>query len=167
MCNGNCEGCKNHAKDKDRRKFLGWMVGAINLALGAAILGPVAGFVGSPLKRKTRGDWISVIDYAAIPEGATQEASFALRVRDGYRMAEHKYTVFLRKKGGEVTCFDPACTHLGCRIEHQPDKGRYMCPCHGGVFDEDGNVISGPPPKPLDQHKVKVEDGKVWVYKEV
>jgi Rieske Fe-S protein len=82
-------------------------------------------------------------------------------------MSNRKYVLYLRKNDGEITCYDPTCTHLGCRIRHQPENKRYVCPCHGGVFSEEGNVISGPPPKPLDQHPVRVADGKIWVYKEV
>src|SRR5690242_9404595 len=43
------------------------------------------------------------------------------------------------------------CTHLGCLVDYQKDKSRFLCPCHGGTYDLTGNVTSGPPPKPLQQ----------------
>lgn len=166
MCDGNCAECKNRDHEPERRKFLGLAVGAINVVLGGAILGPVLGFIGSPLRQKSQKNWVAVLGAHELTEGETREASFKLSVQDGYMISQRKYTVFLRKKDGEITCFDPACTHLGCRIKHQAENNRYVCPCHGGMFDEEGNVISGPPPKGLDQHPVRVADGKIWVYKE-
>lgn len=48
------------------------------------------------------------------------------------------------------------CTHLGCLVDYQKDKKRFLCPCHAGTYDLSGNVISGPPPKPLPQFPLKV-----------
>ena len=170
MCEGNCENCKNGHEEvpqPKKRAFLGILVGAINVVLIGGVVGPVLGFVGSPIRNKLKGDWHPVLDDHEIAVGETKEATFAMRIKDGYMMTERKYTVFVRRYEDHFACFDPACTHLGCRIHHNPEKGRYLCPCHGGVFDDEGKVISGPPPKPLDQHPVKLEGGRIWVYKEV
>jgi Rieske Fe-S protein len=35
-------------------------------------------------------------------------------------------------------------------------KGQFICPCHGGVYDRDGRVVSGPPPAPLTRLNVRV-----------
>lgn len=64
------------------------------------------------------------------------------------------------------------CTHLGCVVPFQGgepslDKlaplGRFNCPCHGGMYDRYGQVISGPPPRPLDLYPIKIEGGKILV----
>ncbi len=64
------------------------------------------------------------------------------------------------------------CTHLGCVVPFQKDepsldklapKGRFSCPCHGGMYDRYGRVISGPPPRPLDLYPIKIEKGKILV----
>jgi Rieske Fe-S protein len=169
MCNSDCQNCKckEGVEQPQRRKVLGVLVGIINLALIGGIVGPVLGFVGSPVRSKLKGGWHSVLAESELPVGATREVTFSMFVKDGYMLTERKYTVFVRRHDTGLVCFDPACTHLGCRIKHDEKKGRYMCPCHGGVFDEEGKVVSGPPPKPLEQHPVKLEAGKVWVYKEV
>ncbi len=49
------------------------------------------------------------------------------------------------------------CTHLGCIVEYNGDKKVMLCPCHAGMFDLDGNVISGPPPKSLQRLPLRVE----------
>ncbi len=50
------------------------------------------------------------------------------------------------------------CTHLGCKAYWEPDNNRFFCPCHDGVFDVNGNVTSGPPPRPLDRYDVEVDE---------
>jgi len=37
----------------------------------------------------------------------------------------------------------------------------FMCPCHGGVYYNDGQVAAGPPPRPLFRYDVRVENGEV------
>ena len=169
MCpdNKNCAGCNGAPTSPERRKFLGWLIGLFNAAVGIAVIGPVIGFVAAPLATKLKGKWVAVIDEKELKVGGTMDVSYALTVKDGYRTVNRRYNIFLRRYEDRVAAFDPACTHLGCRVEYQQDKRRYFCPCHGGVFNEDGEVVSGPPPKPLEQHPAKVEDGQIWIYREV
>ena len=39
----------------------------------------------------------------------------------------------------------------------------FMCPCHGGVYYEDGEVAAGPPPEALARYDVRVVDGNVEI----
>jgi cytochrome b6-f complex iron-sulfur subunit len=55
------------------------------------------------------------------------------------------------------------CTHLGCLVDYQKDKKRLLCPCHAGTYDLSGNVISGPPPKPLQQFPIRIEGDSVII----
>lgn len=162
----------SHKHDDDnleisRRKVMGVAVGVINLGLIGAIVGPMAGFATAPLGSKRKEQWVELMDESMIAVGEVKEVTYSLRILDGYQEIERKYTVFLRRSEAEVICIDPACTHLGCRITYQSAKHRFVCPCHGGVFEEDGKVRSGPPPKPLERHPVKIENGKIWVSREV
>lgn len=65
--------------------------------------------------------------------------------------------------------FSAVCTHLGCLVRWESDKNRFYCPCHKGIFDSNGQVISGPPPRPLDQFKVEQDKNLVymWIEKRV
>ena len=47
-----------------------------------------------------------------------------------------------------------SCTHQGCTIGYDPSAKNFSCPCHGGVFDTNGNVVSGPPPAPVKKYTV-------------
>lgn len=55
------------------------------------------------------------------------------------------------------------CTHLGCAVPWIEEEGHFHCPCHGSVFNEVGEVISGPAPRPLDIFPVEVRGGEIWV----
>lgn len=142
---------------------MGWLIAGINLIVASAVFGPIVGFIGSPLKRRAKTKWVPILDESELPEGLVREVKFTVQVQDGYHVVDRAYTLYLRRKDGEVAAIDPSCTHLGCRVRYQDDKQRFFCPCHGGVFDQEGNVVSGPPPKPLERHNVKVEAGKIWV----
>ena len=55
------------------------------------------------------------------------------------------------------------CSHLGCAVQWDGDGKKFRCPCHGGVYDEHGNVESGPPPRPLTRLDVKIENDVCFV----
>ncbi len=47
-----------------------------------------------------------------------------------------------------------ACTHQGCTITFGAGSQSFVCPCHGGAYDLNGNVTSGPPPYPIKRYSV-------------
>ena len=55
--------------------------------------------------------------------------------------------VFLIRQGNTFRCLSAVCTHLGCTV-NRADHG-YHCPCHGSLFNNRGQVESGPAPRPL------------------
>jgi len=55
------------------------------------------------------------------------------------------------------------CTHLGCAVPWVEEEKHFHCPCHGSVFNEVGEVIGGPAPRPLDIFPIDVRSGEVWV----
>lgn len=72
--------------------------------------------------------------------------------------------VALVDAGGELRAFSAVCTHLGCIVKAEPtDHHALYCACHGGMFDQQGNVVGGPPPRPLPRYPVEVRDGQVFV----
>ena len=69
----------------------------------------------------------------------------------------------IHKKDGDFIALSAVCTHLGCIAKWHPDKYKIICPCHVGIFDVNGNVLSGPPPKPLPRFPFIVEKDKIVV----
>ena len=73
----------------------------------------------------------------------------------------------VRKSEHQVKVFSPICPHLGCGVRWNQRDGQFQCPCHGSVYDQNGNVVDGPAPRPLDELPSKIEDGELKViYKE-
>jgi menaquinol-cytochrome c reductase iron-sulfur subunit len=83
-----------------------------------------------------------------------------------------KTTVYVRKldpkRDTKLTQFpyvaiSTRCAHLGCPVRYVQASERFICPCHGGVYEFDGKVAGGPPVRPLDRFETKVENGRVLV----
>ena len=77
--------------------------------------------------------------------------------------ADNGVPVLLSMKQGEYVAFDATCTHMGCPVQPDEESGGFFCPCHAGVFDADGNVMSGPPPTPLRRLKTTISGHRLLV----
>lgn len=165
--NLNGQAHKSEEETPERRRFLGRMLGAINLFVFGSVLVPVVGFICSPLNIRRKSEWVEIADENEVPMNSTKEVRFNTKVRDGYRIADRTYAVYLRRTQDGVLVINPSCTHLGCKVNYQEPKDRFVCPCHGGVFDAVGNNVSGPPPKPLERYASKIDGGKVFIRLEV
>ena len=69
----------------------------------------------------------------------------------------------MRETETDIKAFDIHCTHLGCPLAFASGSGTFLCPCHGGSFSIEGEVLGGPPPRPMAQYEVQVVDGEVQV----
>jgi Rieske Fe-S protein len=55
------------------------------------------------------------------------------------------------------------CSHFGCVVAWHEEKQAYLCPCHEGVYDAEGAVVGGPPPKGLSSVPVAVSGNDLIV----
>ena len=134
-----------------RRTFLdrfGAGLAAATLGTGAVLAGLYA--VPPPLRR----DSLEELDIGPLAE--IQEKG-SKRFRFGREPCVAVWS------GGRVFALSTICSHLGCLVEWAPDRGHLACPCHRASFDLEGNVLEGPPPRPLRTFLVSVEDGRVVV----
>lgn len=69
----------------------------------------------------------------------------------------------IRTSSEELIALSATCTHLRCILQWDKDSGRLVCPCHAGAFDLNGNVLAGPPPRPLQSLRVDTRGGIVYV----
>jgi len=69
--------------------------------------------------------------------------------------------VAVYRDAGGVYAISTICTHLGCVV--RPTAAGFECPCHGSRFAADGEVTSGPAPKPLPWVKVAVNGDTVVI----
>jgi menaquinol-cytochrome c reductase iron-sulfur subunit len=65
--------------------------------------------------------------------------------------------------GGQFIAISTRCMHLGCPVRYVDASQRFICPCHGGVYDFRGKVSGGPPVRPLDHFYTRVNNGQVEV----
>lgn len=64
----------------------------------------------------------------------------------------------VRAKKGNFHAMSSVCSHLGCITSYRETDGIILCPCHGSTFDSEGNVLSGPAPRPLKRWRMEQND---------
>ena len=154
-----------------RRRFMTGGAMALGGVATAAFALPGLGFVLGPQFEDTTPDkWQDMG-----PEDEFNAETYVPKVMNIVADASEagKSTVYIRK-------FDPKrdtkrnqdlpyvaistrCAHLGCPVRYIQASQRFVCPCHGGVYDFEGKVEGGPPVRPLDRFYTRVRDGRVEV----
>lgn len=67
------------------------------------------------------------------------------------------------RSNGKLHALSLICTHLGCIVNWHPEENRLICPCHAGIYDINGAVLGGPPPRPLPSFEVMLSGETVIV----
>lgn len=76
---------------------------------------------------------------------------------------ENDTAILIRAADGGYYAFEQKCTHLTCPVYYAAENDRIECPCHEGGFDvRTGNVLYGPPPRPLGQIIIEERGGEIW-----
>ncbi|HZZ59227.1 MAG TPA: ubiquinol-cytochrome c reductase iron-sulfur subunit [Opitutaceae bacterium] len=147
-----------------RRSFfvkLTWGLGALGAALVTA---PVIGFIFAPLFRRTSYAWRSVGKVDDFKVGETTAVKFQDASALPWAGVTSNIAAWLRRDAnGDFTAFAVNCTHLGCPVRWVAGPKLFMCPCHGGVYYQDGSVAAGPPPRALERYLVRVVEGSVQI----
>ncbi len=156
----NVDGARSNGDS--RRRFLSRLGTALG-AVGAAIVAvPSITFLLG--LRKAPQEWRAVGKVDDFQVGSTTEVSFLDSSSLPWAGVTAKTAAWLRRDGeGSFTAYAVNCTHLGCPVRWLPDADLFMCPCHGGVFYKNGQVASGPPPRPLSRYPVRVNSGRVEI----
>lgn len=72
--------------------------------------------------------------------------------------------VLIHMENGELRAYEQKCTHLSCAVYYKPGTGKIECPCHNGWFDAlTGEVLEGPPPRPLPRLDVVLKGDDIYV----
>jgi cytochrome b6-f complex iron-sulfur subunit len=71
--------------------------------------------------------------------------------------------LLMRLADTEWRAFSAVCTHLGCIVQYEPKRKVIWCACHNGAYDLQGRVISGPPPRPLQEYAVHLRNDDVVI----
>jgi cytochrome b6-f complex iron-sulfur subunit len=134
---------------KQRRNFLFIMLGGLGALLAAAAGWPLFRFL-SPIAA-TGGSQV------AIPRSEVVSGKAHFFDYHG------KPAVVLQPAAGKFIALSAICTHLGCVVAWKEQDNEFECPCHGGRFSPEGQVLGGPPPKPLESIAVVLDGDQLKI----
>ena len=137
-----------------RREFLQYLFKGSVLALVGTTLYPILRYLWPP-----RGTEASVASVVAAKAGelATNSAKI---FRFGNRPG-----ILIHTPQDQLKAFSAVCTHLNCTVQYDGETNVIWCACHNGKYDLNGQVISGPPPRPLEPYQVNVRGDEIVVSK--
>jgi quinol---cytochrome c reductase iron-sulfur subunit, bacillus type len=151
-----------------RRLMEGTALAAGGIATAAFAL-PALGFALGPVFEDTSPEnW-----QAVGPESDFNELTYVQRVINITASIGDpgKTTVYVRRfrpgsdsdrnKDQPYVAISTRCAHLGCPVRYIQASGKFVCPCHGGVYGFQGEVEGGPPVRPLDRFYTRVRAGQV------
>jgi menaquinol-cytochrome c reductase iron-sulfur subunit len=145
-----------------RRRFLTRLCVGLGSLGAAAVALPGIGFIFAPLFQKTPQLWRSVGKLENFKIGETVNVTLIDPSPLPWAGVTARTAAWLRRlDDGEFVAFAVNCSHLGCPVRWMADANLFMCPCHGGVYYNDGRVAAGPPPRPLARYPVRVVNGEV------
>jgi Rieske Fe-S protein len=109
-------------------------------------------------------EWIRLGSASKVELGVPTLFKARIQRKTGWIVNEEELAIYVRTDNGrDFVAMSNVCTHLGCRVRWISDDDQFFCPCHNAVFDSEGGVVAGPPPRALDRYEVKVEDGQLFV----
>jgi Rieske Fe-S protein len=137
-----------------RRRFLGSMIGGGAAALGAGVALPVTCYVGN-LRKEPPPDfmWVETADFELAP-GTSRLIQYG------------RIPVILIQPPGpdeELRVLLATCTHFDCTVSYEKDANDIVCACHDGHYTIDGEVVSGPPPRPLRHFFTKLHGDRLVI----
>jgi cytochrome b6-f complex iron-sulfur subunit len=138
---------------RSRRSFLSAFAGVIGGVLALTAAGVSGMFFWSRGGRRTRRDIVSA--------GRVEDFD-----RRPWRLVESEGAPVLvvRTAAKDYRALSSICTHSEiCQVEWDARREQVVCPCHRSAYDVFGNVLHGPPPRPLRTYPVAVIDGGVYV----
>ncbi len=137
-----------------RRNFVNYFLGGSLAATVLAFLYPIIRFILPPSQAEAVAKRV-----AAAKVGELTPNSFKI-----FKFGASP-GILVNTQDGQIVALSAVCTHLTCTVRYESDSGTLFCPCHNGRFDLAGNVISGPPPAPLETYKVEISGEEIFVSK--
>jgi menaquinol-cytochrome c reductase iron-sulfur subunit len=141
-----------------RRRALAIFVNTVVALIGGGLSALVGIFAVRPARAATKERWVRAAALGELTAHVPVARVLAVPRADGWYRARSRETVFLVWNGArDVRVFSATCTHLGCQVLWDASKKHFQCPCHGGVYNADGQVVAGPPPRPLVTIDARIE----------
>jgi menaquinol-cytochrome c reductase iron-sulfur subunit len=169
-----------------RNKFLEGATLGLGAVIGGIVTLPAVGFALLPgfLKQKAHK-----VDLGPLTDFEENKWKIVTFIRDPAQGEISRRTAFVRNNGlldgdPSFTIISNRCAHVGCPVQpggpvfqtqektiktHNGDvlitpvlpAAGFICPCHGGSYDQEGNRIAGPPVRGLDRYEFDIVDGRL------
>jgi len=136
----------------DRRSVVGWLLGGGFTASVASFAYPVLKFLMPPDVPEAAVNEVAAGKLQDIAPNAAKIVKFGSRP-----------VLLIRVNETEFKAYSAICTHLNCTVQFQQDSHQIWCACHNGFYDLNGKVVSGPPPRPLEELTVHVRGQDVVI----
>ena len=151
-------------KDISRRDAMKMTISLIGGLIGTALGIPAIAYIIGPALKTDQSNWIRVSSLSSIELGTPTLLKPKVTSQNGWIVDEEEVGVYvLTEDGRNYHALSNICTHLGCRVRWIAEREQFFSPCHNGVFDKHGYVVSGPPPRPLDEFETKIEDDNLFI----
>jgi menaquinol-cytochrome c reductase iron-sulfur subunit len=141
-----------------RRDFIKGTTVAIGGFIAVALGIPAVAYMIDPARKPGGKDSsITVGKLEDIPVGTPYPFSFTITRVNGWERTSTTFSGYVLRSSEDpqdILILSSRCTHLGCQVNWREESQTYQCPCHDAKFDKIGQVLSGPPPRPLDRFAV-------------
>ncbi len=137
-----------------RRNFVNYFLGGSLAATVLAFLYPIIRYILPPRQAEALEKRVSAAKVGELSPNSFKIFKFGASPG-----------ILVNTQDGQLVALTAVCTHLTCTVRYESDSGTLFCPCHNGRFDLAGNVISGPPPAPLETYKVEISGEEIFVSK--
>jgi cytochrome b6-f complex iron-sulfur subunit len=128
-----------------RRRFLDALLGAGFVSTAVAIVYPILRYLVPPRTGEPATTSVAVGRLSELPPNSGKVVRFG-----------NVPAIVVRAPDGALYAYSAVCTHLGCTVQYRSETAQIWCACHNGLFDLGGNVVSGPPPRPLERLAVNL-----------
>ena len=144
-----------------RRFYVGVIYGLWGIITGSLGISALAYLFVPPATRRNQ-EWVEAGDVSKLMPDTPVQLFFRRTRTDGWRiLSEQSSAWVVKSQQGNLIAFAPQCTHLGCAYHWDAGNHEFICPCHSSVFSIEGEVQSGPAPRPLDRYETEIEKGKL------
>ena len=157
-------------KELSRRDFIKVTTGIVGGVIGLAIGLPTVMYLIDPaLREGGKETWIPIGKLEDMEIGKPYQFSFTSVQVNGWERTSNSFGGYALRRSedpGDLLILNSRCTHLACTVNWNDEAGAYICPCHDAKFGADGEVLDGPPPRPLDrfvEHRL-TEDGIIEIF---
>ena len=147
-----------------RRRFMNLVTNGAGAVATAAFTLPALGFALAPVFKSEGWSWQTIgppsdfneTDYVTrvvtVQEGSGESGNTLLYVRKRNPAIDTEP----EDQYNGILAISSRCMHVGCPVRWTPAAQRFICPCHGGVYNIRGEVTGGPPVRPLDRFYTRV-----------